>query len=251
MSAWLLDLARGIPEELPLDRNAHSLVWLPDGVRLAFSSARDGAANIFIRDAGGSGASEKLVTGSQHADPGSWSRDGRWLAYAETSPLTSWDLWKYDTAAHQASLFLRTEALERTPAISPSGRWLAYSSDRSGRFEVYLEAFPAGGQRVQVSGSGGTEPVWARDGRTLFFVSGSRLMRVGITDGPALALEKPVPMFDVGAYLAAATYGPAAYAVTPDGGSFYFVKPAALQPAPTRVHVVLNWYDEFTRSLKR
>jgi dipeptidyl aminopeptidase/acylaminoacyl peptidase len=172
MSAWLLDLARGIPEELPLDRNAHLLVWLPDGARLAFSSDRDGAANIFIRDAGGSGASEKFVTGSQHADPGSWSRDGRWLAYAETSPLTSRDLWKYDTAAHQASLFLRTEA---------------------------------------------------RDGRSLFFVSGSRLMRVGITDGPALALEKPVPMFDVGAYLAASTYGPAACAVTPDGGAFHFV----------------------------
>jgi eukaryotic-like serine/threonine-protein kinase len=251
MSAWMLDIARGIPEELPLDRNAHSLVWLPDGVRLAFSSDRDGAANIFDRDAGGSAPSERLVTSSQHGDPGSWSRDGRWLAYAETSPLTSWDLWTYDTATRQARVFLRTEALERTPAISPSGRWLAYSSDRSGRFEVYVEAFPAGGQRVQVSGGGGTEPAWSNDGRTLFFVSGGRLMRVGITDGPVPALDKPVALFDVGAYLAAATYGPAGYAVTPDGEAFYFVKPAAIESTPAHVHVVLGWLDEFTRSLKR
>jgi len=251
MSAWMLDVTRGIPEELPLDRNAHSVLWLPDGVRLAFSSDRDGAANILVHDAAGSGASEKLVASSQHGDPGSWSRDGRWLVYAEASPFTSWDLWKYDAAAHRASPFLRTEALERTPAISPSGRWLAYSSDQSGRFEAYLEAFPDGGRRVQVSGGGGTEPVWADDGRTLFFVSNGRLMRVGIREEPTLALEKPIPMFDVGAYLAAATYGPAGYAVSADGGSFYFVKPSPQPPVPTRIHVVLGWLGEFTRSLKR
>ena len=251
MSACVVDIARGILEELPFERSAHSLVWLPDGARVSFSSDRDGAANIFVRDAGSSDPSEKLIPSSQHGDPGSWSRDGRWLAYAEVSPITSWDLWKYDSVNLQASLFLRTDATERNPAISPSGHWLAYASDRSGRYEVYVEAFPAGGQRVQVSADGGEEPAWSHDGRALFYLSGNRLMRVGVRERPDLDLDKPAAMFNVDAYLRANTYGPVSYAVAPDGRSFYFVKPTPVPPGPTRIHVVLGWLDEFTRSMKR
>ena len=247
----LIDLTRGIPEELSLDRNAHALVWLPDSQRFVFSSDRDGAANLFVRDAASAGGSEKLVTSQQHGDPGSWTRDGLMLAYAEVSPTTSWDLWVYDASTRKAAPFLRTAALERNPAISPDGRWLAYCSNSSGREEIYAEAFPAGGRRVKISADGGWEPLWSADGREVFYRSETALMRVGFAGGQDLNPGKPVPLFPVAGFSTAITYGPVSYAAAADGKSFYFLKPAPVSPGPARIHVVLGWLGEFTRSLKR
>jgi serine/threonine-protein kinase len=247
----LVDVTRGIPEELALDRNAHALVWVPDGRRLVFSSDRDGAANIFVRDAASGGGSDKLVASSQHGDPGSWTRDGLMLAYAEVSPATSWDLWVYNVSTRKAVPFLRTPALERNPTISPDGRWLAYCSNSSGRGEIYAEAFPAGGRRVKISADGGSDPLWSADGRELFYRSDTALMRVGIEEGQDLNPGRPAPLFSVDSFAGDGAFGPVSYAIAADGKSFYFLKPSPQPPAPTRIHVVLGWFDEFARSLKR
>jgi Tol biopolymer transport system component len=247
----MIDLARGVPEDLTLDLNAHALVWLPDGQRLAFSSNRGGPANIFVRDPRGSGPSDPIVAGRQHADPGSWSRDGRWLAYTEVSPLTSWDLWTYDATTRRARTFLQTEAAERSPAISPNGRWIAYCSNSEGHDEVYAEAFPSGGRREKISADGGSEPLWSYDGREIFYRKDSTLMRVAIEGSAELSPGRPTPLFDVSAYAPAWTLGPVSYAVSHDARSFYFVKPIPIPPEPTRIHVILGWLDEFTRSIER
>jgi Tol biopolymer transport system component len=169
----------------------------------------------------------------------------------EISPTTSWDLWVFDVAARKAVPFLRTAAIERNPVISPSGRWLAYCSNTSGREEVYAEAFPSGGRRIKISSDGGAEPLWSADGRELFYRSGTALMRVGIEETQELNPERPAPLFDVTEFINASTLGPVSYAVAADGKSFYFVKPSPGSPEPTRIHVVLGWIEEFTRSLKR
>jgi Tol biopolymer transport system component len=218
-------------------------VWSPDGQRLAFSSDRGGAANLFVQAADGTGKIEQLVSSPRHADPGSWSTDGRWLAYAEADPVTGWDVWALEVATGQATPLRRTAAAEQHPALSPGGTWVAYASDESGRFEVYVEAFPAGGRRLQLSVDGGAEPLWAHDGRQLFYRSGGQLMSVRVGSEAALAAERPIKVLDA-PYPYSSAYGNAGYAVAPDGQHFYFLRPAQEPAMPTQINVVVNWLEE-------
>ena len=124
---------------------------------------------------------ERLTTGEHADNPSSWSPDGRLLAYHKVHPETGRDLWVVPTdGERQPRLFLASPANEGTPAFSPNGRWLAYTSDESGRSEIYVRPFPGPGGKWQVSTDGGTEPVWARSGRELFFRSGDRMMAAPI-----------------------------------------------------------------------
>jgi Tol biopolymer transport system component len=230
-------------DALGAEGNPHAAVWSPDGQRLAFSSDRNGAANIFVQAADGTGKVEPLVSSPRHAEPGSWSRDGRWLAYAELDPATGWDLWALDLATRQATPFRRTAAAEQHPALSPGGKWVAYASDESGRFEVYVEAFPAGGRRLQLSVDGGREPLWAPDGRQLFYRSGDQLMSVRVTSDSVVSAERPVKVLDA-PYPYSSAYGNAGYAVAPDGQHFYFRRPSPQPATPTRINVVVNWVEE-------
>ena len=243
MAIWTLDIARGVLSKPVAEGNPHAAVWSPDGQRLAFSSDRSGAANIFVQAADGTGKVEQLVNSPRHADPGSWSADGRWLAYAEADPVTGWDVWALDLATRQATPFRRTAAAEQHPALSPGGGWVAYASDESGRFEVYVEAFPAGGRRLQLSVDGGAEPLWAPDGRQLFYRSGDHLMSVRVTADAVLSAERPVKVLDA-PYPYSSAYGNAGYAVAPDGQHFYFLRPAPQPATPTRINVVVNWLVE-------
>jgi serine/threonine-protein kinase len=243
MAIWTLDIGRGVLSKAVAEGNPHAAVWSPDGQRLAFSSDRSGAANIFVQAADGTGKVEQLVNSPRHADPGSWSTDGRWLAYAEADPVTGWDVWALDFATRQAISLRRTAAAEQHPALSPGGRWVAYASDESGRFEVYVEAFPAGGRRLQLSVDGGAEPLWAPDGRQLFYRSGDQLMSVRVTSDAVLSAERPVKVLDA-PYPYSSAYGNAGYAVAPDGQHFYFLRPAPQPDTPTRINVVVNWLEE-------
>jgi Tol biopolymer transport system component len=246
-SIWTVDLQRGTKTKLSTEgNNNHVPVWLPDGTHPVYSSDRAGPANLFVQAADGSGKAERLLESQLHQDPGSWSRDGRWLAFAEEDPSSSHNLWAYDVAAHRARLFRGTAANEKLPALSQDGQWLAYASDESGRFEVYAEAFPGGGKRVQLSVDGGTEPVWSPKAQGVFFRNAAKLMSVSVTTGSTLSAAVPVPLFD-DAFIPAVAFGPTAYAVSPDGQSFYFERNATTASAPPRIHVIVNWLDEFKR----
>jgi Tol biopolymer transport system component len=243
MSVWTLDVHRGVLTRFGAEGNPHAAVWSPDGQRLAFSSDRSGAANLFVQAADGTGTAERLVTSPRHADPGSWSSDGRFMAYAEADPVTGWDVWALDVASGQATPVRRTAAAEQHPALSPGGSWVAYASDESGRFEVYVEAFPAGGRRLQLSVDGGQEPQWAPDGRQLFYRSGGQLMSVRVGSEAALAAERPIKVLDA-PYPYSSAYGSAGYAVAPEGQHFYFWRPAPQPATPTQINVVVNWLEE-------
>jgi len=243
MAIWTLDIGRGVLAKPVAEGNPHAAVWSPDGQRLAFSSDRGGVANLFVQAADGTGKVERLVSSPRHADPGSWTRDGRWLAYAELDPVTGWDVWALDLATRRATPLRRTAAAEQHPALSPGGRWVAYASDESGRFEVYVEAFPAGGKRLQLSVDGGREPLWAPDGRQVFYRTGDQVMSVRVTNDAALAAERPVKVLDA-PYPYSSSYGNAGYAVAPDGQHFYFLHPAQEPAMPTRINVVVNWLEE-------
>ena len=190
---WMLDIGRGTFPRFTFDGDSHLPVWTPDGERLIFTSSRGGPdANLFWKRADGSGDAERLLTSEHHQDAGSFSPDGRVLAFAELDPTTKWDLWLLDLEGERkAQPFLRTEFGERHPMISPDGRWLAYSSDESGRFEVYVQPFPGGGRKSLISTAGGDQPLWAPNGRELYYRAGDKVMVASVQTEPQFVPGKP------------------------------------------------------------
>jgi serine/threonine-protein kinase len=126
------------------------------------------------------------------------------------------------------------------PAISPDGHWMAYISTDSGRRQVYVRRFPEGEGRWLVSSDTGTQPMWARSGRELFYRDGERMMAVAVTTQPTFRAERARLLFE-GHYEGAAVR--AAYDVMPDGEHFVMVKAAEPQPANKQINIVLHWID--------
>ena len=186
--------------------------WTPDGKRIAFSSNKEGPQNIYWQLADGSGGLERLTTGSTPKFRCPGPRTGDYLSFLEVNPTTGYDIWVLrmdgpatspgqvpSTGSGQASnaqLFLRTPFNESVPKFSPDGRWLAYVSDESGRYEIYVQPYPGPGGKLQISTEGGTEPVWNRSGRELFYRNGDKMMAVDIATQPDFAAGKPRMLFE-------------------------------------------------------
>ena len=138
----------------------------------------------------------------------SWSPDGQLLAFIEVNPTTGWDIWVLrHRGDRKAQPFLRTPFNEGAPRFSPDGRWLAYISDESGRYEIYVQPYPGPGGKWQISTEGGTEPVWNPNGRELFYRSGDKMMAVDIATQPSFAAGKPRMLFE-GPYVADSDHVP-------------------------------------------
>jgi Tol biopolymer transport system component len=210
------------------------------------TQTRRGAANIFWQLADGSGGLERLTTSEYLQAPMSWSPDGQLLAFHEVNPTTQRDIWVLRMSDRKAQPFLRTRFDESGPRFSPDGRWLAYMSDESGRYEIYVQPYPGPGGKWQISTGGGTEPVWNRNGRELFYRIGDKMMAVEITTQPGFAAGTPRVLFE-GRY-EPAPFPVANYDVSPDGQRFLMLKPVEQTgAAPTQINVVLNWFEELKR----
>ena len=209
-----------------------------------FTSDRDGTADLFWRRSDGTGDAELLYASRYHKDGGSWSPDGKLMAFAEANPETAWDIWVLSADSTRGAWpLLQSRFVEHTPMISPNGRWLAYSSDESGRDEVVVIPFPDGGRKVNVSLEGGTEPLWGRDGRELFYRTGDSVMAVAVTDTTLFDVGPPELLFR-GAYERRFGFGYPNYDVTPDGERFLMVKEGPAAEGLTRLNFVLNWFEE-------
>ena len=172
---WVSELARGTLTRLTTDPSVdESPLWSPDGRRVVFSSRRDGRAGIFWRNADGSGLVERLVTMDESVGgvlPYGWSTDGDTIfAAANMSGVTGLDIGTvpFDGSGSWQPL-IQTAANERHPILSPDGRWLAYASNETGRYEVYVIRFPELDGRTPISVNGGQYPIWSADGRELFY----------------------------------------------------------------------------------
>jgi len=194
----------------------------------------------------------------------SWSQDGRLLAFIEVNPTTGYDIWVLRMGdpspgsgqvpsagsgqVRKAQPFLRTPFNESVPRFSPDGRWLAYISDESGRYEIYVQPYPGPGGKWQISTEGGTEPVWNPNGRELFYRSGNKMMAVEITTQPSFSAGRPRMLFE-GQYVPTPVTFPN-YDVSPDGQRFLMIKPSEqAQAAPTQINVVLNWFEELKQKV--
>jgi eukaryotic-like serine/threonine-protein kinase len=246
---WVYDLIRETLTRLTFEGNSNNNpAWTPDGKRIAFQSDKDGApAKIFWQLADGSGGLERLTSGGEgNQTPQSWSADGQLLAFHENSPTTQRDIWVFRLSDHKAQPFLRTPFIEGGATFSPDGRWLAYVSNESGRPEVYVQPYPRPGGKWQISTEGGTERVWARNGRELFYRSGNKMMAVETTTQPSFSAGKPRMLFE-GQYVTTGFPNmSAAYDVSADGQRFLMVKETEQATSP-QINVVLNWFEELKR----
>ena len=237
---WVADPARGSLMRLSSDPGEDETpAWSRDGRFIAWTATRaDVARGIYKRAADASGGEELLWTTSAHLHVNDWSPDGTTLLLEIQGGETHADLYRLRLGATPApEVFVKTRFGEHSGRISPSGRQVAYVSDESGREEVYLQAFPEPGGKLQVSTSGGTQPLWSHDGRSLFFRGGGSVQAVAFTPGPPAAVSVPRALF------ADRFENPQAgrhtgWDVFPDG-RFLMIEPADKDQATRRTEIVV------------
>ena len=228
-------------------RNSRA-IWAPDGRRVTYASATSGQEVIVSKAADGSGDAESLSR--FRGQPSSWSPDGRALAFVWSleGGLSKNGVWILRIGDEEPRPFVGSRFTELYPEFSPDGRWIAYTSDETGRQEVYAQPFPGPGERRQLSNNGGTQPAWARNGRELFYTEieartqRMRMMSVPFVAGSPLRAGVPHALFEGQFRDQANTRG---YDVTADGQRFLMVKPVQRPPSPvTQMVMVQNWFEE-------
>ena len=234
---WLHDLAHATDSRFTFDpSNDRNPVWSPDGSRILFSSNRTGKWGLYQKPATGAGKEELLYETAVVTLPTDWSRDGRFAIFENIAAKTGYDLWVLPLSGDRKPFpFLQTEFGERDGRLSPDGRWLAYDSNETGSYEVYVQAFPGKEGKWQVSAKGGDRPVWRRDGKELFYIAGdSKLMAVDVKTGVQFEHGVPKALFE------ARTPGYASFDVAPDGKRFLLTN-SLEQGANQPMTVVVNW----------
>ncbi len=240
---WIRDLARGVSSRFSLGpgNNVRPL-WSPDGATIVFMSDRDGLLDIYEKSTQGQGGEKLLLKTGEPKSVSSWSRDGRYIAYASLNQKTNWDLWALPTFGDRKPVpILVAPFVEIQPAFSPDGRLVAYSSSESGRAEIYVQTFPDGGGRWQVSNSGGVDPSWRGDGKELFYRSpDQKLMAVEIrTAGSDVQAGIPRALFSISVRGGNSRNK---YAASTDGQRFLVDAPLGRESmSPTTI--VLNWHE--------
>lgn len=212
-------------------------VWAPDGRRIAY--VRNG--DIYAQSADGAGDGEPLLARPGNQEPYSWTADEETVVFSDRLPGAKFDIWAVSVRDRVAAPVLVTPDNERLPAVSPDGKWLAYISDESGRYEVYVRPFRGSGARVPVSIDGGTEPVWSRDGRELFFRRGNEYYSAAVKTAGTFEIDPPQFLFTQGLPFVSSEI--ASYDVTPDGRHFVMIA-SDPESAPTHFRLVANWTRE-------
>ncbi|MDQ2898838.1 MAG: hypothetical protein M3Y07_03445 [Acidobacteriota bacterium] len=253
---WVKDLDRDAPSRLSfLSGLNRSPVWTPNGRSIVFQSDCPTGPGLYSIRSDGGGESQRLSDGKLAEVPGSFSPDGRRLAFQQSGNGGSPDIFTAILEGDPArphlgrpELFLGTPAAEVAPAFSPDGHWLAYSSNESGIYEVYVRPFPGPGGQWQISNGGGYFPVWSHAGGDLLFrTAGGRVMAVNYSaKGDSFIADKPRVWSEVTVLTLPII---STYDLAPNGKQLAAVLASTNDPRKplTRVTFLLNFFDELRR----
>jgi eukaryotic-like serine/threonine-protein kinase len=235
---WTYDLERGIAKRLTFDPAAESVpVWSPDAERLIFSSNRNSTKNdLYLKNSDGSQEEKRIVEGGVNNFANDWSRDGKYILFARDA-----DLWFTTLPELKSTLFLKAPSVLRNGQFSPDGKWVAYASNETGKWEIYVTSFPEPRGKWQVSTGGGEQPRWRGDGKELFYLSSdAKVMAVPVTTGANFDAGTPVALFQASPRQPIPLYDLFAYDVSRDGQRFLIL--TQLKQAETApMSIVLNW----------
>jgi eukaryotic-like serine/threonine-protein kinase len=245
---WMRDFARGVMTRLTFDPAEHRYpVWSPDGTQVAFVSNRGGSIyQIYRQESSGTGSEERLTEGGDNKVVLDWSSDGRYLLYREEHPRAGRDLMALRLAGDRKPIaVVKTGFNQNTGAISPDGHWVAYASNDSGAYQLYVQAFPGDGGdpkgRWQISNGTAYDVKWRGDGKELYYETadgGKKMMAAAIQTGPeGVRVETPRVLFSADFLF----QGVHQFDVTPDGQRFLLVLTPRTEGITERLAVVTNW----------
>lgn len=252
ITLWQIDLSRGTSTRFELDPSADSQdpVWAPDGSSIMFGSTRPagGMMDIYEKQLSGAADAQAVIKSSEWKRPRSWSSDGRFLLYMTEGSGTKDKLWVLPLIGDRKPVpFLRTQFEEPDGCFSPDGRWVAYVTNESGRYDVYVRPFsldPGGqvssdGRKWLISENGGSGPMWRKDGKELYYIDlEGKLMAVSVTAGSDFKAGVPKALFQTPPSVSADNVL-GQWAPSPDGKRFLFLVPENQDTPP--LTVVLNW----------
>jgi Tol biopolymer transport system component len=253
---WIFDLNRGTRSRIAAQERGNYPAppiasWTWDGRRLAINVRNTTDTSLLVLDPDDAEHRTVLLRRPYFMQVGSWSRDGA-LAFFQIPGASARDVWVLDPGKTEPRPFASTEFNERGAVFSPDGRWIAYAADPTGRDEIYVRPYPGPGTPIAVSTGGGTEPVWARNGREIFYRDVTRLLSVSFGAAPAVALGQPRLIFDQP--FAASNLGVADYDVDGDG-RFVMIAAGDRATRPMELVAVSNWFGElagnWTEELKQ
>ena len=242
---WIKSIDRGVPFQLTFEGELDQPpAWTQDGQSVTFPSRREERLGVWEKRADGSGEAELVFESQDHTWILSpvWSADMRWLVY-QKDWYEKADIYGYQPGAEVQQIpLVDTEFSEQSPALSPDGRWLAYTSNRTGRFEIYVSPFPnVGHSQWQVSTEGGTDPLWARNGRELFYKNDQEQLVVAEYQAePTFRLVSERPLFSVSEY----QFWPVnhSFAVSADDRRFLMVR--RFGSSSRQLYLTFNFFEE-------
>jgi Tol biopolymer transport system component len=222
-------------------------LWTSDSRRIVFTSGKGGRYNLFLAGADGRGQVERLTDTPNAQRPTSVSPSGDLVLFNQNAPSTGLDVWQLRLSQpHEVRPYIQTRFDELEGAFSPDGRWIVYVSNETGRYEVYVQAYPGPGDKQRISIDGGFAPAWNPNGRELFYHTGDALMAVSVSqEQQSLHAGVPVRLFP---HHKDRQKPGTDYSVTRDGQRFLMVEGVEPGRGPSpRLEVVLNWFEEVKR----
>ena len=237
---WTYDLQRNGLKRLTFDPSVDATpVFSPDGKQILFGSSRGSTFRVYIKNADGA-QEEKLlpVNGADIADryPSDWSRDGKYILYTQAT-----DLWVAEAPDWKTRPLIQGQGTVRNAQTSPDGKWVAYASTESGKWEIYVTSFPDARGKWQVSTAGGTQPRWRGDSKELYYLaSDAKLMAVPVAGGANFDAGTPVALFQANPRVLVATSELVSYDAAKDGQRF-LINTQLTNPEAQAMTVVLNW----------
>ena len=248
---WVYDVRSGAGLRLTHEGGNPGMlpIWTPDGERIVFRSLASGPGDLFWVAADGSGAPEPLVTSDASDASTSVSPDGRTVVFTRNLGPEHGEIWQVPLEGERtATPLLQGPFVRGNASISPDGRWLAYRSDESGEFEIYLQPYPGPGPKTPVSIGGGQNVVWSSDGSELFYRAGLNVMAVAVDTEPTLRVSAPRALLESAHFF---TPGARQYHVAPDGRFLMIGIGSIITSDDESEHdhlvVVENWLDELKR----